>query len=109
MAPERWKDILGNVKDKFKVEDEGSFHDEEEGGVDVEFIIFAGPLGRMRLEYSVKPAVIDKKVSFSNRIGSRSEVKYVYSDTEKVQKMKAYKWDDNDENWVEMEAKKFDL
>ena len=109
MAPERWKDILGNVKDNFKVEDEGSFHDEEEGGVDVEFIVFAGPLGRMRLEYLVKPAVIDKKVSFSNRIGSKSEVKYIYSDTEKVQKMKAYKWDDNDEEWVEMEAKKFDL
>ncbi|MFA6394095.1 MAG: hypothetical protein WCW25_04455 [Patescibacteria group bacterium] len=109
MTPERWKDILGNVKDNFEVEEEGNFHDDEEGGIDGEFIIFAGPLGQMKLEYSEKPAVVDKKVSFSNRIGARSEVKYIYSEKEKVRKMKAYKWDDADERWVEMEAKNFNL
>jgi hypothetical protein len=109
MTPERWKDIFTNIKDNFKVEEEGNFRLDEEGGIETEFIIFQGPLGRMKLEYSEKPAVIDKKVNFSKRIGSKSEVTYIYSDTEKSRRLKAYKWDEGRDDWVEMEAKNFDL
>ena len=109
MQPDRWKDILGNVKDNFEVEEDGNYHLDEEGGIDAEFIIFKGPLGRMKLEYITKPVVLDKKVTFSNRIGSQSEVKYIYSEEEKSNKLKVYKWDEAQDDWLEMEAKNFNL
>lgn len=103
---EKWKDILGNIKDNFKIYDEGQEHLDDEGGVDIEFIEFEGPLGKMRLEFISKPVVIDKKTIYSKRIGSESAVDYVYSQDEKSNKLMVYKWNDNDGEWVEMEANK---
>lgn len=108
MTKEKWQDILSNIKDKFSVEDEGSEHLEEEGGVDIEYVVFKGPLGRMRLEFIAKPVVEDKKTTYSRRIGSETKVDYVYSATEKVEKLMAYKWDDNSQEWAEMEAGAFE-
>ena len=108
MRKEKWQDILANVKDKFEVETEGEERLEEEGGVDIEYIEFKGPLGRMRLEFIIKPVVLDKKTTYSRRIGSETKVDYIYSDTEKVEKLMAYKWDEDKEEWVEMEAGMFE-
>jgi hypothetical protein len=108
MTIERWKEILGKLKDDFAVEDEGSERLEEEGGVDIEYIIFKGPLGRMRLEFIAKPVVLDKKTIYSKRIGSETKVEYVYGE-EKSHTLNAYKWDDNEDKWIEMDAAKFNL
>lgn len=107
MQPEKWKITKGNIKDNFKVEEEGDVHLDEEGGVDIEFIVFEGPLGRMRMEHISKPIVLDKKTTYSRRIGSETNVTYVYSDSEKSYALKVYKWDDNEDNWVEIDAKNF--
>ncbi|MGM0495771.1 MAG: hypothetical protein ACQERX_03810 [Bacillota bacterium] len=107
MLEEKWKSVVGNIKDNFEVEDSGSEHIDEEGGIDVDYIVFQGPLGRMRLEFISKPVVLDKKTNYSKRIGSETQVTYVYSEEEKNTKMIAYKWDENDENWVEIEAGMF--
>ncbi|MBI4812437.1 hypothetical protein HY798_03305 [Candidatus Falkowbacteria bacterium] len=108
MTIEKWRDTLGNIKDNFEVEDEGSEHLEEEGGVDVEYIVFKGPLGRMRLEFVTKPVLLDKKTIYSKRIGSETKVEYVYGD-EKSSKLVAYKWDEESGEWAEMAAKNFSL
>lgn len=107
MQPEKWEIIKGNIKDNFKVTDDGKEKIEEEGGIDIEFIEFNGPLGKMRLEYITKPVVLDRKTTYSKRIGSETKVDYVYSGEEKSYIMQAYKWDDNDEMWVEMESSMF--
>ena len=107
MMPEKWKDIVGNIKDNFSVEDEGGTHIDEEGGINIEFIVFKGPLGRMRLEFITKPVVVDKKTTYSRRIGSETAVEYVYSEDEMAYKLIAYKWDDNRNEWVEIEAGAF--
>ncbi len=107
MTPEKWEKIKNNILDNFEVEDRGETHMEEEGGVDIEYIVFAGPLGRMRLEYITKPVVIDKKTTYSRRIGSETAVEYVYSPDEKATMLKVYKWDEGAEEWVEMEEKMF--
>ncbi|NCD00539.1 hypothetical protein EOL94_00350 [bacterium] len=107
MTIEKWKDILGRVKDGFEVEDEGRDHIEDEGGVDVEYIIFKSPQGRFRLEFVSKPVVLDKKTMFSKRIGSETKVEYVYSDEEKMNRMIAYKFLEDDEAWEEMDPKIF--
>ena len=109
MTPEKWKNIIGNIKDNFEVQNEGKEHLDEEGGADIEYIEFKGPLGKMRLEYITKPVVIDKKTTYSKRIGSETKVDYIYSPDEKSHKLVVYKWDENDEEWVEMEAGKFDI
>lgn len=70
----------------------------------VERIEFIGPLGQMKLERTTKPKVLDKKTLYSNRAGSDMRVDYIYSPDEVVQYMKAYKWDENDEEWTEIEA-----
>jgi hypothetical protein len=109
MNLEKWQDILGNIKDNFKYENESEEHLDDEGGVDVHSIEFQGPLGRMRLEYISKPVILDKKTTYSKRIGSETQVDYVYSDTEKSGKLMIYKWDESQDDWVEVDAEKFSL
>jgi len=107
MTEEKWKDVVGNIKDNFKVEDEGTERSEEMGGIDVKFIIFTGPLGKMKLEFATKPVVLDKKTNYSNRIGSETKVNYIYSDTEKSCRLSAYKWDEVRNDWTEIDGEMF--
>lgn len=109
MTLEKWQDILGNIKDNFKYENESEEHLDDEGGVDIHSIEFQGPLGRMRLEHISKPVILDKKTTYSKRIGSETQVDYVYSTTEKSGLLMIYKWDESQEDWVEVEAEKFNL
>jgi len=106
MNIEKWKNLLGDVKEKFQVEDEGKEQLEEEGGVDIEYIVFQGPLGKTRLEYIIKPVILDKKTTYSRRIGSETKIDYIYSQDEKSHKLVVYKWDDDD--WVEIDGSMFD-
>jgi len=107
MTIERWQDILANIRDDLKVVEHKKEHIEEEGGVDIEYIIFDGPVGRMRLEFIIKPLVLDKKVNYSNRIGSEAKVDYIYSKNEKTHIFMAYKWDEAENDWVECSADSF--
>jgi len=109
MTEEKWKNILGHIKDNFKIEDEGNEYMEDEGGVDIDYVVFQGPLGKIRLEYVSKPVILDKKTTFSKRIGSETDVQYVYSQDKKSQKLNVYKWDEDGENWVEIDAENFKL
>lgn len=107
MIPEKWQTLIGNIKDNFKMEEEGKFHIDDEGGADIEYIVFAGPLGRMRLEFVSKPVILDKKTTYSKRIGSETQVDYVYSETEKTHSLIVYKWEEGANDWVEIEAGSF--
>lgn len=103
MNIEKWQDITNLIKDKFEIEDEGEEELEDILDGKIEFIIFSGPLGRMRLEYITKPVILDKKTIGSKRIGSDTAVQYIYSDTEVANIFKAYKWNADSEMWEEME------
>ena len=108
MTIQKWQEVVGNIKDNFKVEESEKEHYEEEGGVDVEYIIFNGPLGKMKLEFITRPVVLDRKTKYSNRVGAETVVEYVYSPDEKSHKLIVYKWDEGANDWLEMEAKKFE-
>jgi len=108
MSPDKWQNIIGNIKDKFKVEEYDHEYIDEHGGIETEFIIFTGPLGRMKLEFITKPLILDKKTIYSRRIGSETTVDYVYSEDEKNYILKAYQWNETDEDWAEIDAKSFD-
>lgn len=73
----------------------------------IERIEFTGPLGKMKLERTTKPKVLDKKTLYSNRAGSDMRVEYEYSPDETVQFMKAYRWNEAGEEWTEIEAEEF--
>jgi len=107
MLPEKWENLIGDVKDKFEVEEQGKEHLDEQGGTDIEFIIFKNPLGRIKLEYITKPVVLDKKTNYSQRIGSRMNVEYVYSPDEKTHRLVVYKWNEIQNDWVEINADSF--
>jgi hypothetical protein len=107
MNLDKWKDVVSLINKNYKVLESSTYHLEKEGGVDIEYIIFEGPLGAMKLEFITKPLVIGKKVVYSNRIGSESKVDYKYSEKETSHKMKAYKWDDSREDWIDIDASSF--
>ena len=105
--PEKWEKIKGNIKDNFTIEDEGKEHVDDEGGIDVEFFVFESPLGKVRLEFLSKPLILDKKTTYSKRIGSETKVEYVYSEDEKSYIFKAYKWEDESDDWEEIDSSSF--
>jgi hypothetical protein len=102
MDDEKWQDTIGRIKDDFEVFEHGTRQLEDRPGT-AEFIVFKSPLGKIKLERTTNPLVLDKKAIGSKRIGSQATVEYIYSDTEKVHTMKAYKWDDGSETWAEVE------
>ncbi len=107
MTNDKWKEVLDNIKEKFEVLDKGKEHLEDEGGVDIEYIEFQSPLGRIRLEFVTKPVIVDKKMTFSRRIGSETSVEYIYSETDKSEKMMAYKWSESNGEWQEIDGSAF--
>lgn len=105
MSPEKWDQIKGQIKDGFKdVEIVKEELEEPEVG-NVEIVTFLGPLGQMRLEYTSRPVVLDRRTHGSRRIGSYTDVEYVYSETEFSHTLKAFKWDENQDDWIEIDLK----
>jgi len=112
MNDEKWQDIISQMKDNDKIEQVDHRLEElpeEMGPGTREIIEFKGPLGLMRLERTTQPLVVDKKTIGSRRIGSDTKVEYIYSDTEKVHKFKAYRWDENSQVWVEMQMNRGEM
>lgn len=69
----------------------------------VETVVFDGASGRMKLERSVRPVILDKKTSFTKRAGSAVAVEYVYSEDEFVDTVKLYRWDKLAGEWRQMD------
>ncbi len=106
MKPERWKEIVFLVKERFEVIEERGFDFENMPG-HVETITFLSPLGKMKLEFTRKPVVLDKRTIGSKRIGSQAKVEYTYSDVEETFRLNTYRWNDDQSQWDEMKAENF--
>lgn len=66
-----------------------------------EVVEFKSPLGRIKMEKTSRPKVIDKKVLHTKRIGGKTAVDFVYSSEEKVEELRIYK--ENEEGkWEEI-------
>lgn len=89
MLEERWGEILDKVLSSFEVIEHTK---DKEDLVEIETVVFQSPVGKVKLVRILKPAVIDKKVTGATRMGkSRAKFEYIYSDTDKVSKLEAYK------------------
>lgn len=104
MTQEKWTELLDKIKSGFTIEEEGK-EDLEVGHK--EFVIFNGSIGRVKLERIVRPKLLDTKTLYSNRPGGKVAVDYVYSDTEEVASLKAYRWSDIEARWSEIKADNF--
>ena len=102
MTDEKWQETIGQIKDSFKVVEDVT-EPLADGPGEVEWIIFEGPLGRMKLERISKPVVTDEKALGSKRIGSDKTIIRHYSETERVYTLKAYRLDPDTDEWVEIE------
>jgi hypothetical protein len=113
MDIDRWLQLKENLKGKFDIEEEGSedvMMDTLDGPVKtgtVEFLVMETPMGRIKLACEKKPLVLDKKMHFSHRAGQAARTEYTFSESEFTYKMHAYKWNDIDETWDEIDAEKF--
>lgn len=100
MTKDRWQEILETVKISFEVEDSGTYTSEERGGTETEFITFNGPLGRLKLEFSTHPAIVDTRTTYKKRIGAEVQVDHVYSQTENVHHLEVWRWDSGSDEWI---------
>ena len=82
MQPDRWEDVKGIIKDQFEVIDESEGEIEDIPRSRVERMEFEGPLGKMKVEFETKPIVLDKKTTYSKRMGDTAAVEYIYSEDE---------------------------
>lgn len=113
MQDDKWEALKEELKRKFKVEDEhfeDLVMDTADGPVvqgKVEILIFPSPIGKVKLARESKPVVLDKREIYSHQQGKAARTEYVFSETEFSHKIKAYKWDDDNDEWKEMDAGNF--
>ena len=105
MNDERWDNLTKMIEGKFEVEDDYIEEiPDDEGGGKIDIIVCNGSMGKIKLERYVRPLVLDKKTFYSKRGGSDTAVEYVYSESETTQSLKAYKWDEFEEEWKQIRA-----
>jgi hypothetical protein len=113
MQDEQWEALKEELGRKFKVEDshlEDLMMDTADGPVvtgKVEVLIFMTPMGKIKLTRESKPVVLDKKLHYSHQQGKSARTEYTFSDTEFSHKIRAYKWDDELDEWKEIDAANF--
>lgn len=109
MSPDRWETIKETVKKQFTLEEEGNedlFVETAEGAVkqgEAEFVVFQSPLGRVKLQFQKKPKLAGKEYHYSHQQGQSARVEYKFSSDELVYTFKAYKWNDLEDEWREMD------
>lgn len=103
MTEEKWTDLINYIKERFEVL-EHQKNDIIEGEGTLEAICFKGPMGKIKLEREIRPLVTGKKVISSKRPGSSVLEELEYSDTEKIDKLNAYRWDEEKEDWDVIDA-----
>jgi len=102
MHEKKWDALLDKIEKLFGFLDH-EIEEIPERQMTIETAVFDGASGRMKLERTVKPLLLEKKVTFSKRIGSESDVEYIYSEDETVDIVKFYKWDKLRHEWKQIE------
>jgi len=113
MQDDKWEALKEELNRKFEVEETG-FEDLIVGTADgpivsgkVELLIFQTPIGKIKLTRESKPVVLGKKEFYSHQQGKAARTEYQFSETEFSHKIKAYKWDNYNDDWKEIDAGSF--
>lgn len=120
MTEEKWSEIQDMIKEKFVILEEITEPIELLVGPeklqkigDKEIIIFTGPMGKTKIEYIVKPVVLDKKEHYSKRMGTNAATEFILSDTEFVRRIEGYLWQpassvDGNDIWEKIDTSIFE-
>lgn len=112
MTEDKWLNIKSMVKDKFDSVEEKiepivrkiGLTDSQNIG-QKEVLIFDSEIGKVKLEYLVKPVILEKKEHYSKRMGSSAQTQYILSDTEFTRRMDAYIW--KNDGWEKIDSSSF--
>ncbi len=113
MDIDRWEQIKENIKSKFEIVDEGTEDltvttgDGDVVSGKAEFLVAQTPMGKIKLAFESRPVVEDKKFIYSHRGGQAGRTEYKFSESEFSHKVKAYKWNDDEDEWKEIDASNF--
>lgn len=99
MTEDRWQQIVDHVRSSFEVEDFGREENDELGGTRIEYIIFTSPAGRLRLEFSSHPAILESKTIHKKSAASEIRVEHEYSAMEESHTFEVWRWNEREENW----------
>jgi len=102
MHQRKWEELVDKIERLFGFL-EHTNEEFPERQLTIESVVFDGATGRMRLERSVRPLLLDKKVSYSKRIGGDVDIEYVYSEDEFVDTVKLYRWDRLAREWRQID------
>lgn len=102
MSPERWQEVKHQIKSQMEVLAE---YEETLDPGSAQVIEFIGP-GTIKLQakYVTKPRLLDKKTTFSNRIGAGVVVDYIYSEDETSSHLELRQWSEGRAEWQPLEA-----
>ena len=103
MNEDKWIELLERIDNKFTMTDR-TIEDLEDSPGHIETVVFKGPQGMMKIERTVRPVVLDKKVRFSNRIGGTQSTDYTYHPTEKSDRVRLFTQNPHTEEWTEMDV-----
>ena len=90
MHQEKWAQIVGQIKDSFKV----ISHETKPGELQLETfeeVIFENPIGKMRLVRHTRPRVVGEKTFYAERGGTNVGIQKEYSDTETTDTVKLFR------------------
>ena len=102
MYQRKWEDLLDKVEKMFGFI-EHTTEEYPERRMTVETAVFDGASGRVKLERTVKPVVLDRKTTYSKRVGSGVTTEYVLSDDEYVDTVRFFKWDRLAREWKQID------
>jgi hypothetical protein len=102
MRQSKWENLVDQIERMFGFV-EHTNEDHPDRHLAVETVVFDGASGRMKLERAVRPLILDKKSTFTKRIGSEVGVEYVYSEDEFVDTVKLYRWDRLAREWRQID------
>lgn len=112
MDDEKWFDLKERIKSKFEILEDKTEEitiKTEEGLKKIgtrDILICQSPLGKIKLERTNKPVILDKKI-FYHRKKEGSRVEYIYSDTEWTHRLTAYRWDEKEGEWQKINPSSF--
>ena len=96
MTDEKWLKVSAMIESKFTVLEHG--HEDLNPGT-AEFYVFEAPPGKLKLERTIRPKLVDRKMHVSKRIGGTGAEERIYSDDEEVSFLKAYIWNEDVNSW----------
>jgi hypothetical protein len=102
MHQRKWEDLLDKIEKMFGFT-QHTTEEYPERRTTVETAVFDGASGRIKLERTRKPVVLDTRVSYSRRTGSDVVTEYVLSDDEYVDTVRFFRWDRLAREWTQID------